>query len=51
MADEVENKPVLVKALTALLEASQEPDTAKVLKIETLHVVRSVNGLLMAIAC
>lgn len=40
MADEVQNKPVLIKALSALLEATKQPETAKVLKIESLIIVR-----------
>jgi hypothetical protein len=40
MADEVQNRPVLIRALSALLEATKQPEGAKILKIESLTIVR-----------
>jgi hypothetical protein len=43
MADDVQNRPVLIKALSALLDATKQPEGAKILKIESLTIVRLVT--------
>lgn len=43
MADEVQNKPILMKALSTLLDAIKDSKIAKEIKVEGFNLLRSVR--------